>query len=278
MSAEKELWLPPQVRRRIDQQREQDDLRKKKHYFAWTGFKDKTLWDWLQLLAALAIPVAVAVGTLWFTAAQSQASDRANAQQHQTDLQIANDQQQETALQNYLDRMSGLLLNNNLRASKPEDEVRNIARALTLTILPQLNGDRKGKVVRFLYESDLILLPTYPYNIYNQGKLVSSVTLPTTIVGLDGANLEGANLEHADLEGANLEDVDLQNANLSSAILNGADLYGATLRKATLTKADLTDAYLTKADLTNAQGTTPEQLGKAKSLQDAIMPDGSKHP
>jgi hypothetical protein len=33
----------------------------------WTGFGDKTFWDWLQLLSALAIPVVLAAAGLWFT-------------------------------------------------------------------------------------------------------------------------------------------------------------------------------------------------------------------
>src|SRR5450759_1504452 len=103
-------------RQRIDNLRKRqypqyNHQQKKKSHFAWTGFRGKTLWHWLQLLAALAIPIVVALGTLWFTAVQSQASEKASTQQHLTDLQIANDQQQETALQNYLDRMSDLLLN-----------------------------------------------------------------------------------------------------------------------------------------------------------------------
>jgi hypothetical protein len=38
----------------------------------WTGFADKTFWDWLQLLSALAIPVVLAAAGLWFTAQQDQ--------------------------------------------------------------------------------------------------------------------------------------------------------------------------------------------------------------
>jgi hypothetical protein len=38
----------------------------------WTGFGNKTLWDWLQLLSALAIPVVLAAAGLWFTAQQDQ--------------------------------------------------------------------------------------------------------------------------------------------------------------------------------------------------------------
>ena len=36
----------------------------------WTDFGEKTLWDWLQLLSALAIPVVLAVAGFSFTAWQ----------------------------------------------------------------------------------------------------------------------------------------------------------------------------------------------------------------
>ena len=139
MTTNNELWIPPQspkVQKKIDRQRKnvRQNLRK------WTGFPEKNLWDWLQLLI---IPIVIAAGTLWFTAQQSEASSQASDKQHQTDLQIAQDQQQETALQTYLDRMSDLLLNNKLRESQPDDVVRSVARARTLTVLPQLDGWRK---------------------------------------------------------------------------------------------------------------------------------------
>lgn len=286
----------------------------KKNYFAWTGFQGKTLWDWLQLLAALAIPVAVAAGTLWFTAAQGQVGERASAQQHQTDLQIATDQQQETALQNYLDRMSDLLLNDNLRTSKPGDEVREVARARTLTVLSQLSGTRKSKVVHFLYEAGLILdnavvdlssadlsnidLSSANLGLTNlSGANLSKVTQvkrmndPNSIIFLDDADLSDADLSGADLEsahlslisGANLSDAFLQGAHLRGADLTGISLYNAHLWRADLTNAELSHAYLSDADLSSAnltgtKGVTNEQLSKAQSLQGATMPDGSKHP
>jgi len=106
---------------------------------------EKRVRNWLQVIAALAVPVVIAIGTWRFTAQQSEAS-----------AQVAQDQQQETALQMYLDRMSNLLLNNKLRESQPEDEVRNVARARTVTVLPQLNAGRKGELVRFLRQAGLI--------------------------------------------------------------------------------------------------------------------------
>ena len=58
------------------------------------------------------------------------------------------------------------------------------------------------------------------------------------------------------------EHVDLSKANLLGADLRGADLSGANLSNADLTKTRVTE----------------EQLKKAKSLDLATMPDGSKHP
>ena len=63
----------------------------------WSGFSGKTLWDWLQLLALLAIPLVVilGLGSLWFNEQQSQQylviGKTVAEQQHQTDLQIAKD-------------------------------------------------------------------------------------------------------------------------------------------------------------------------------------------
>ena len=63
------------------------------------------------------------------------------------------DNQRETAFQAYIDKMSELLLHEKLRDSTEEDEVRNVARVRTLTVLPRLDGKRKGSVLQFLYES-----------------------------------------------------------------------------------------------------------------------------
>lgn len=82
-----------------------------------------------------------------------------------------------------------------------------------------------------------------------------------------GINLSGANLSGADLAGAFLRETKLIDANLSGASLQGANLSGANLQGANLSDADLSNAKV-----------TDEQLAKAKSLQGALMPDGSKHP
>jgi hypothetical protein len=204
------IWTPPlspKDQQRIKQQRTRQQRKHHLFFVLSGGFKDKTLWDYLQLVAVLAIPVIVALGGSWYTnqqtqataaasAAQSKAAAAASEQQHQTDLNIAQDQQQETALQTYLDRMSDLLFTEHLATSQPGDEVRQVARARTLTLLPQLNGTRKREVVQFLYEAGLIR---------SDGEV-------DTIVELNGADLSGAGLYAANLSSANLSGADLSGA------------------------------------------------------------------
>jgi len=52
--------------------------------------------------------------------------------------------------------MAQFLVDEELRESKPGDEVRASARARTLAVLEGLDAQRKGSVVRFLWQSDLI--------------------------------------------------------------------------------------------------------------------------
>ena len=232
------------------------------------GLSGKNLWDWLQLLI---IPAVLAIGGYLFNFATSR-----------TEREIASDRQREEALQAYIDNMSALLLEKNLRKSVEDDEVRKIGRVRTLTVLRRLDEARKGIVLQFLYESGLI----------DKGR---------KIIDLDGANLSKADLlfaelSKADLSRANLIEANLGNTNLieadlSSAILYQANLYqanlfGASLYKANLHLANLGYAHLEGADLTGAdlfgadlRGAivTTEQLDKAASLFKATVPDGTKH-
>jgi len=245
MSTNNTLWVPPLSSRDQKLLNKQRGRRWQK-VAKWTGFSDKTLWDWLQLLAALAIPVVIAAGTLWFSPQQNEASSRASDQQHKTDLQVAQDQQQENALQIYLDRMSDLLLNSKLRESRPMDEVRNVARAKTLTVLRQLDPLRKGFLIKFLYEAALIRM--YSPIISLQDADLSSINFGSNI-GLNTSssiygppvtgepnhcNLSGINLQGADLKDSSFKNADLSRAFLAGAYLGGADLSGANLSGANL--------------------------------------------
>lgn len=249
--------------------------------FDWTGFNGnsksgKTLWDWLQLLI---ITFALAIIAIFFNRAE-----RKNEQR------VASDNQQEVALQDYIKEISELLLHGKLRDSQQGDEVQTIARVRTLTVLPRLNGKRKGSVIQFLQEAGLIDSDNPIVGL--QRADLSDVNLQVAL--LQKANLEEANLERADLRVANLEDANLQNtflkkAQLQCAFLIGTNLEEAILQKADLTSANLTGAILRKADLEDANLldttmtetdlryaiVTNGQLDKVHTLEDVIMPDGS---
>lgn len=99
-------------------------------HWPWTGFANKKLWDWLDLLAKLAIPVVVGLGAAWY-----------NSQQGKTSSRESTDNQHQTILQAYIDKMSELLLDKKLRIAKEADsaeayeEARKLARVRTLMVL-----------------------------------------------------------------------------------------------------------------------------------------------
>jgi uncharacterized protein YjbI with pentapeptide repeats len=249
-----------------------------------------TLWNWIQVLI---IPGVLAYAAYWL-----------NQRQSSTERRTTLDNQQAAVLDSYLDGMSDLLLNKKLRESKSDDEeVRQVARAKTLTALRRLDPERKGELLRFLYEAGLIKKGTHIISLsgaYLGGAILAGANLRwADLTGanlteaqiywahlreadLTGANLIEANLTVTDLTGAHLREADLTGANLTGAHLRGAHLREADLTGANLSEADLSEADLREADLTGANlrgaTVTEEQLAQAKSLQDATMPDGRKRP
>jgi len=131
----------------------------------------------------------IAGGSIWF-----------NRQQRERELEIAERRAQDDALQAYLDQMSEMLLPNtdqpSLYKARPGYSLSSVARAQTLTVLSRLDGERKARVVQFLYESGLIV-PIRPVLDLQ----ASSAQAGLGRTGLRGANLRGADLREADLGG-----------------------------------------------------------------------------
>jgi hypothetical protein len=252
----------------------------------WTGFADKTLWEWLQLLGALAIPLVLALAGFWFTSQQEQSA------------QVVEEQRaQDAALQVYLDQMGTLLLTEGLRKSEEGSEVRLLARARTITVLGRFDPKRKSEVMRFLVETSLVQRVEKkgaPLISLRQANLSGAnlTSAPLMDADLNEANLSEANLllarmshadlSFADLRYANLRYANLRYANLSgeadsiSAILFEADQSGADLRDADLSGANLSGANLRDAYLIGADGVSKEMLEQqTKFLSNTTMPDGT---
>jgi hypothetical protein len=207
----------------------------------------------------------------------------------------------EAALQNYFEQVGTLLIEQQpLREASSRDNLSTVVRAQTLTVLQGLDPDRKRTLLQFLYESELI---------YNKSVVKDKRKRVVRLrsADLSGASLFMANLPLANLHGTNLRNADLRDAylrraDLSGANLRGADLRGADLRDANLYRVDLRDANLRNADLYSKKSsgmsgvmrsvvyqiaglrwvtriTNQEELEQqARSLEGAILPDGSKHP
>ncbi len=121
--------------------------------WAWTGFGDNKLWEWLNLLI---LPVTLALGANLVSMQQNRRGLQESEVQHQIDLQIAEDTRQEETLDAYIDQVMQLLLEKNLRASGPGSDIREVARIHTLTALRRLNTTRQRILLQFLDEAGLI--------------------------------------------------------------------------------------------------------------------------
>lgn len=204
----------------------------------WTGFIQKTLWDWMQLLI---IPVVLSIGGLLFSRRQ-----QLNEQQRNEETQ------QEAMLQSYIDRMSKLIskliIDNNLGDSNSSAAIRSIARALTMATAKRLNPQRKAFLIQFLHESGLI-------RNNKDGGIVDMTGVDLTkaeliLVDLSNVDLRGANLREAVLHKVNLSHANLEKVCFCKAILSGSNFKAANLCKAHLERADLRYAKMSNANLT----------------------------
>ena len=119
-----------------------------------TEIHQRPFWDVLELVI---IPVLIALIVVRLNRTQRQTELKIASQRAKTEQDIAEDRQRQAVLEAYFDRMTDLLLKKGLHESREEAEVRHIARARTLTVLTGLDRMRKGQVLRFLYESRLII-------------------------------------------------------------------------------------------------------------------------
>jgi uncharacterized protein YjbI with pentapeptide repeats len=280
--------------------------------FNLTGFRGKTLWNWLELLI---VPVVIALAGWWLSEVSTQKQQEIEDQRARAQQEIETDRAQQSILQSYIQDMTMLLLDEGLATSKPDSLIAQVARANTLSAIHRLDSSRNGILVGFLSDSNLMSRYESVASVallrgadLRGADLRGVETWGADLLGADlgNADLLGADLGNADLRGAILNDANLSSANLNSAHLNDthltgadlsgafisfADLRGANLSFANLSGADLggselshtflSDTFLSGADLEganlrDAKEWTNEQLAQAKSLVGAIMPDGTK--
>lgn len=225
----------------------------------------KPIWERLLLPV---ISIALVASIIWLGIQQNQNSVALSKQQREIALSTAADQQRETALLNYRDKIADLMVNAKLLQAHPTDASTLVANAYTSATLRKLDPDRKAELMRFLYQTKLIS---------NDTRIISM-----TQDDVHGAHMANIDIRDTYLIGINLSGADLHGAILSDTILTFANLSGANLAKADFHASDmhnvnLTGANLAGANLRDALGLNETELAHVQSLVGAIMPDGSVH-
>lgn len=234
----------------------------------WIGTSGKTLWDWLDLLGTIAVPIVLAFIGVYFTKAENRRAQK-----------LADQRSQDSSLQWYFSQMGALLIDKGLRTERDTTAVRNTAAAYTSAALEAVGPDYKRSILGFLYKANLIFKNKVVVSLggtnLREAKLqgVGLCTRRGTVETLFRAEQEGVypvELMRPTAE-ASLIGVDLRGATLSGADLGGCDLSFADLRGADLTDTKLDDACLIGAKVTD------EQLRGCKSLANCTLPDETVH-
>jgi len=249
----------------------------------------KTLWDWMQLLI---VPLVLAMAAFALNAAQVDrdrkqqdrraAQDRLSAERSAAhDRAIAKDHDRESALAAYLQQMSDLMT----RTGRATADTQTLAQTETLVVLRRLDGVRKGLVVQFLIEADLMdrggagesrPLPDAPHRVKScggprqpscrrsglsvsmSGADLREAVMPSAVGGLEEAFAvspagrplaPGVSFDRADLRNADFHGLTLPRVTFGSADLRGADFSDARLLWTSFFGACLSGAHFNGAEV-----------------------------
>lgn len=245
----------------------------------WTGFGEveiknsvvpsKTLWDWLELIL---IPFFIAL-TGWLISWNNQ----------KRSLEKETIQNQQNLLKEYLNSIKELLLEKKLRDSEKKSEVRSVARALTLNFFRNSDSERKGIVLQFLFESDLITINPIinllgvKLNRTNLDRIrLKNVQIKGS--SFRGSSFQNSNLIQCDFRTTNFSACNLSNSNLDGTNFTYCDMVGVIIRNVDLRKTILEGVDFSKADLTNSilsqnqynslKSTTKSKIKNKPKIQD----------
>ncbi|MEL7078488.1 MAG: pentapeptide repeat-containing protein [Cyanobacteria bacterium J06582_2] len=172
----------------------------------------------------------------------------------QRDLDSALERLRIEILSSYLDRMTLLLKESQSSEKETRAILGQIAKALTISTLKELDAKRNKIVTTFLYETKLVQdtdnLFDNELNILYEANL-ENAQLSSSF--FKNANLENANLSNANLENANLKNANLRNSTLINANINNASFNDTSLKNSNLRGANLSNIRMQNVNLENAK-------------------------
>lgn len=209
----------------------------------------RKLWDWLDLLI---VPLSlIFLGWIY----QSYEKSKADKKEKEN--------QQNEILDSYFRTISDLINKSNLLDITKNKESKIIARTRTIIAVENLEGERKGQVLQFLYEANLI--DDKKINIlganFREVQVSGIVLRKTTIKGvhfcdsdfentfLDGSNFISCNFSNTNFNGSSMENTNLEYSDLSNCKLTNIDLTKVNFEGANLNYADLSNSIITQSQL-----------------------------
>lgn len=212
--------------------------------FNW-GLKDKTFWNWMELLI---VPVMLGSAAMYLDFSQTAKQEALETRRIEEARHIEDERYKVGILNDYRGAISELMTSRELLSENPDTGVVEAATALTNAALSQLDGAQKGDLLRFLFHSQLIGHPRRQ----------------PAVISLFHADFRDALVTDANLSNAELGDVDFRGADLSDTFFIGAYLNEWTL---------LEGANLDGSRLYDVKGLNCEQLQKADNWESAYRDD-----
>jgi uncharacterized protein YjbI with pentapeptide repeats len=210
----------------------------------------KTIWDLLDLIM---VPIALIFVAYWL-----------NLSEKRTEAQQLEEQNQRIILQDYFAQIRDFILEKNLLICSQESALRKLARTITKITLHEVNGSRRGIIIRFLYESGLVSqkdpIIFLSGSDCREAELSYAMLQEVTLIQINGsgtifsrANLSMSRLNESNFSNADFSSADLRNSNISRANLSGAKLTNTNFEGANLIRANLENATMRGAIFKNTK-------------------------
>jgi uncharacterized protein YjbI with pentapeptide repeats len=194
------------------------------------GFKEKTFWELLKDIFIPLLSTVISVSLALYLL-NKQLYESRNAEL---------DKNRQSSFQNYLDKMTQLLLEKKIDLTKQNDGS-FIAQAMTLNLLNNLDGVRKGQVIQFMHQTKLISF----------NDKIASTNNDKNKDNFSVVSLQGANLSDMDLQGKGNGNVDLQKSVFSRSNMRRANL-SSDENAGSKDSIDFTEAVFDFVDLSEA--------------------------
>ncbi len=209
-------------------------------------FLGVSIWEWIKVSFNAIVIGLISIFVREFLKNQDAKKKKKEAEiakeLRRQEKEITEDRLRHEKLKDYLDQMTEVLLRKETLDDETDELLKAVVRARTIVVLQELNGKRRGPVIRFLADCNVIKL----------------------------LDLSKANLQEANLRGASLHSTCFRKANFYGANLQDADLRNSNLEYADLTEANLLGADLEGANVKNVIGITLKQIQAADNWQKAL--------